>query len=311
MEFNPKVSIIIPVYNGENYMKEAIDSALNQTYKNIEIIVVNDGSTDQTEKICFLYGDKIRYFKKDNGGQSSALNYGIQQMKSDYFSWLSHDDVYLPVKIQTQIDYLENSADKDIILFSDFESINKNSEVIEQHRYPQSMLANIRYQFLAAKPVIHGCSALIPKSCFDKVGLFELDKPCTSDVRLFYRMSEKYRFVHIPEILIQGRVHFGQMSYKKAKELNDESNDFLIYCFERIKPEESMQASGIFPFKMLIRKLCIEYTKGGYYKAYRFIFKALKSNGASFSERFFLDLKCRGLFVKKYLKLKIKSIIKL
>jgi len=64
---NPLVSIIIPVYNGENYVKDAIDSALTQTYKNIEIIVVNDGSTDKTEQILHLYGTKIRYFNKTNG----------------------------------------------------------------------------------------------------------------------------------------------------------------------------------------------------------------------------------------------------
>ena len=90
----PLVSIIIPVYNGEKYMREAIDSALNQTYKNIEVIVVNDGSKDNTDEIALSYGDKIRYFKKENGGVSTALNLGIKEMKGEYFCWLSHDDVY-------------------------------------------------------------------------------------------------------------------------------------------------------------------------------------------------------------------------
>ena len=101
MEQLPLVSIIIPVYNGADYVAEAIDSALNQTYKNIEIIVVNDGSNDngKTEKIVLSYGEKIRYFSKENGGVSSALNIGIANMKGEYFSWLSHDDMYLPSKI--------------------------------------------------------------------------------------------------------------------------------------------------------------------------------------------------------------------
>ena len=94
-EYDPKVSIIIPVYNGANYVSEAIDSALAQTYKNIEIIVVNDGSSDDgaTEKIAKSYGDRIRYFAKENGGVSSALNFGIRQMTGEWFSWLSHDDL--------------------------------------------------------------------------------------------------------------------------------------------------------------------------------------------------------------------------
>lgn len=71
-EFKPLVSIVIPVYNGSNYLQEALDSAVAQTYKNLEIIVVNDGSTDDTENIALSYGDKIRYFYKENGGTSTA-----------------------------------------------------------------------------------------------------------------------------------------------------------------------------------------------------------------------------------------------
>ena len=99
---NPLVSIIIPVYNGSNYLKKAIDSALSQTYKNIEIIVVNDGSKDDgaTEQVALSYGDKINYYLKENGGVSSALNFGISKMKGDYFSWLSHDDEYTQTKIE-------------------------------------------------------------------------------------------------------------------------------------------------------------------------------------------------------------------
>ena len=76
-----KVSIIIPVYNGSNYVKEAIDSALAQTYKNKEIIVVNDGSTDEgaTRDIVKSYGDKVTYYEKENGGVSTALNLGIEK----------------------------------------------------------------------------------------------------------------------------------------------------------------------------------------------------------------------------------------
>lgn len=82
----PLVSIIIPVYNGENYVCDAIDSCLLQKYKNIEIIVVNDGSVDSTEKICKSYKDKIKYFFKKNGGVASALNLGIEKSSGDYIS---------------------------------------------------------------------------------------------------------------------------------------------------------------------------------------------------------------------------------
>ena len=103
--FQPKVSIIIPVYNGAEFMREAIDSALAQTYPHIEVIVVNDGSRDDgaTREIALSYGDRIRYFEKENGGVSSALNLGIRNMTGDYFSWLSHDDAYLPDNVQASV----------------------------------------------------------------------------------------------------------------------------------------------------------------------------------------------------------------
>jgi glycosyltransferase involved in cell wall biosynthesis len=121
--FNPKVSIVIPVYNnGSNYLREAIDSALFQTYKNIEVIVVNGGSTDggKTDRICKSYGNKIRYYVKENGGIATALNMGIEKMKGEYFSWLSHDDVYYPEKVQKQIEVLSGFEDKETVIYSDF-----------------------------------------------------------------------------------------------------------------------------------------------------------------------------------------------
>ena len=91
----PRVSVIIPFYAGVNWLKEAVDSVLSQTFKDYEIIVVNDGSNDDgaTRKIAKSYGNKIKYFEKENGGVSSALNCGIKNMNGDYFAWLSHDDL--------------------------------------------------------------------------------------------------------------------------------------------------------------------------------------------------------------------------
>ncbi|MDO5394131.1 MAG: glycosyltransferase family A protein, partial [Mycoplasmatota bacterium] len=108
-----KVTLVIPVYNGSNYLKDAIDSALAQTYKNLEILVVNDGSNDEgkTRDIALSYGDKIKYYEKENGGVSTALNLAIKEMTGDYLSWLSHDDMYYPNKIERQIEELEKYSD--------------------------------------------------------------------------------------------------------------------------------------------------------------------------------------------------------
>ena len=117
MSFNPSVTILIPVYNGSNFIKQAIESAINQTYTNIEIIVIDDGSTDKgkTEKAVKSFGKKVKYIKKENGGVASALNRGIKEATGEYISWLSHDDIYLPNKIEKEIEVLNNLADKNTI----------------------------------------------------------------------------------------------------------------------------------------------------------------------------------------------------
>jgi hypothetical protein len=102
---NPKVSIVIPVYHGSDYLRTAVDSALGQTYSKIEVIVVNDGSTDDgaTRAVCLSYDDRIKYYEKTNGHVASALNFGIRHMSGEYFSWLSHDVYYQPERIALQV----------------------------------------------------------------------------------------------------------------------------------------------------------------------------------------------------------------
>ena len=105
MKYEPKVSIIIPVYNGSNFLAEAVDAALAQTYKNCEILVVNDGSTDDgaSEKIALSYGDKVRYYLKENGGVSSVLNFAFEKMTGEWFSWLLMMIYIIPKKLKSRL----------------------------------------------------------------------------------------------------------------------------------------------------------------------------------------------------------------
>jgi len=112
----PLVSIIMPVYNGEKYIKEAIDSVINQTYKNWELIIVNDGSKDNTEKIIKSYYDKrIKYFCQENRGVSAARNKALELAKGKYVTFLDSDDYLPPNSIKARVEYLEKNPDIDIV----------------------------------------------------------------------------------------------------------------------------------------------------------------------------------------------------
>ena len=216
--FNPKVSIVIPVYNGSNYLKEAIDSALAQTYKNIEVIVINDGSNDggETDKICKSYGNRIRYFKKENGGVASALNMGIEKMEGEYFSWLSHDDVYLPRKIETQIKFLASNQlqGEKVILFANYELIDKDSILMQRVELDHSMLEE-KPEYALLRGCINGITLLIPVTAFKECGLFNTSLKYTQDYDLWRRMSNLYKFLHMENILTQTRIHALQDSNKQ------------------------------------------------------------------------------------------------
>ncbi len=227
--YAPKVSIIIPAYNASNYLAEAIDSALAQTYSNFEIIVVNDGSNDDgaTERVALSYGGKIRYFSKENGGSSSALNMGIANMTGEWFSWLSHDDLYLPQKLEKQMAYIEALLTKEIniskhIFFSASELIDAEGKIIRTSNTKKScMLAEKINSFphngyLIAEPTeynFHGCSCLVHKKAFEDIGVFDEKLRLLNDVDLWYRLySADYKVHLIPEMLVRGRVHSAQVS---------------------------------------------------------------------------------------------------
>ena len=238
MKQRPLVSIIIPVYNGANYLSKAIDSALQQTYTHCEIIVVNDGSKDegQTEKIALAYGDRIKYYFKENGGISSALNYGIEHMNGDYFSWLSHDDVYNKEKISKQIDQAKLlGLPPDTIFMCGSGLIDANGDTIFHPEKKISGLITGRQMFniVCNGFPINGLTLLIPKIVIDKYGGFENYRYCqdaecwfrymlngvsfycdTSDKLVYYRIHSEQTTNKIPEQYFVDRADIDRILYK-------------------------------------------------------------------------------------------------
>ncbi len=241
----PLVSIIIPVYNGEDYIDLAIESALRQTYKNIEIIVVNDGSKDNTEKICKKYGNLIKYFKKENGGVSTALNLGVENMNGSYFSWLSHDDIYLPNKIETEINYLKNNnlLYSNTILYSNYGFIDENSNFnMVIRKFNKLINQNSAYAIYMAS--INGLTLLIPKQAFIDTGLFDEKLRCVQDYQLWFDMYKKgYKYIHIPDVLTFTRRHSKSVTNTSPKVIT-EGNNFWLNVIKYFNDKQKIQLEG-------------------------------------------------------------------
>lgn len=242
----PLVSIVIPVYNGSNFMRDAIDSALAQTYENVEVIVVNDGSTDggKTDKIARSYGDKIRYIKKPNGGVSTAINCGVENMRGEWFSWLSHDDMYFPDKIKAEIDYLKKHdlLNKKVIAYSDYLVVNKRgksiSEVLINHK-----IAKEKPMYAFMRGAVNGNAMLIPKKAWDTYGGLDTKLICTQDYEKWFEMTKTYKFVHVPKTLIKSRYHAGQVTNTNPL-VRTEGNEFWIRVVKSCNEKERIKLNG-------------------------------------------------------------------
>lgn len=245
MNFLPKVSIVIPVYNGSDYLSEAIDSALSQTYPEIEIVVVNDGSNDggKTERVALAYGDKVRYFAKQNGGVASALNFAIGKMTGDYFSWLSHDDLYYRDKIEAQVRLLADHANEKLIVYGDFSVFSDNADNAKAVHLSPLSRESFRY-FLTIDNSLHGCTLLIPKSAFVECGLFREELRTTQDYELWFRLCGKYQFVHMPKLLVKARQHAAQGSITMKATALAEANSLLSHFMSNLTETEIVAASG-------------------------------------------------------------------
>ncbi|MDD4196401.1 MAG: glycosyltransferase [Syntrophorhabdaceae bacterium] len=249
MNFSPKVSIVIPVYNGSNYMGEAIDSALAQTYGNIEVLVINDGSNDNgsTRQIALSYGDNIRYFEKKNGGVASALNLGLKEARGDYLCWLSHDDVYLPEKVAKEMAKLLSLPDKNAVVFCRHSVMDaKGKYLFDAPKPPAFSPGQGAYQ-LILRPWLHCCTILALKDLYIESGCFREDLPTTQDYDLLVKMGLKHPFIEIPEILLKARSHSEQGCLTPAH--LEEVERFLIEHIPLLS-EDYMQANFTSPESM-------------------------------------------------------------
>lgn len=284
MQYQPKVTIIIPLYNGSNFVAEAIDAALAQTYPNCEVLVINDGSKDDGagEKIALSYGNKIRYYHKENGGVSSALNFAFEKMTGEWFSWLSHDDLYYPEKVEKQIAFLNEllaeNPDLDITKITvrcATESIDKDRNVIKRPSYRNvprheapidTILNNV------ANYRLSGCSFLLPATCIADVGGFNEEIRTVSDVEYWYRLLfAGYEFYCLSDdVLVQNRSHGKQVGKTRVSLFDRELNDLFVWiadtmnqheCYNTVKTNEKLY------FSLVRRRLAAaKYVKTTYLK---------------------------------------------
>lgn len=211
-EKKPKVSVIIPTYNRAYLIDKAINSVLSQTYRDYEIIIVDDGSTDNTREVVKGFVDsRINYiFHANNLGVSAARNTGIKASRGEYIALLDSDDEWLPEKLEKQVVILKNESPEVGVVCSWQFNINENGEYIGSSYLPKKG-GNIYENLLYTDP-ISVPTLLIRKECFEKVGLFDDLLNGQEDWDMWIRISKYFKFVLIKIPLVKRRLHHNQIS---------------------------------------------------------------------------------------------------
>lgn len=234
MSTDPKVSIVIPVYNGSNFLREAIESALGQNYPHVEVIVVNDGSTDGglTEAIAKSYGKRIRYLYKTNGGVSSALNLGIREMTGDWFAWLSHDDLFEHTRIEEDMRLVQKKPEARVV-FCKKALIDEGGRVLKTYEYPPKDVHKILDVFDFDRG-INLCTMTIHRSCIAKVGFFNVANKTAQDVEMMLRLAAHFSFYQNPNALTFIREHAQRDTHTRSEQ---HRRDLLLlseYCHQEL-----------------------------------------------------------------------------
>jgi len=209
----PLVSVIIAVFNGEQYLREAIESVLSQSYRSIDIVVVDDGSTDNSARVAKSFTPQVRYVYQENSGLSAALNRGIEVSRGSFLAFLDSDDLWEKDKLTHQMSVFEDNPDLDIV----FGQVKQffSPELDENHRKRLHIPAEVM-------PGISKCSMLIKRDSFSRVGAFERKWKVGDFIDWYLRAIEKgLKSVVLDEIVSHRRIHGNNMGIRERKSQTD------------------------------------------------------------------------------------------
>lgn len=255
---NPKVSVLMPVYNCELYIQEAVDSILNQTFKDFEFIIIDDCSTDNTVSIINSFKDsRINLIiKPQNTGYTNSLNYGLSIAKGKYIARMDGDDISLPERFAKQIYFLDNNLDY-VLCGTALKVINQEKII----QYPENHI-DIKTEFLNQNCIVHP-SVMLRKRALDLHNFsYNILKEPAEDYDLWARLSKVSKLYNLPEVLIHYRIHEQQISKTKSNIQIKSSNEtkFMVWNFleiddnfkdflQKIIANENLNFEEIYNFK--------------------------------------------------------------
>jgi len=245
MTLLPYVSIVVPAYNQENYLDETIQSILHQDYKLIELIVLDDGSQDNTKKILQKYDHQFYYASHTNMGQANTLNKGWYKARGEILSYLSADDLLMPNSVSTAVQYLNEYPDI-VLTYCDFNLIDPNSKIIRKVSAP-----NFDYLEMVKRLICQpGPGVFFRKRAFNRTGGWNPEFRQMPDYDYWLRLGLNGPFKRIPQILASFRIHEKSMTFSKGDRTMASEPVRIIEKYYRSQNNLPKQVVEVFPEAM-------------------------------------------------------------
>jgi len=276
MKSNPRVSILTPCYNSRKFIRETIDSALNQTYQNIELLLVDDGPPDPIKDIVDSYqSSKIRYFHTENQGPAKARNFAAQHSTGDYVAFLNHDDIWVPTKLEDQLAAL--AAHQAVWIASGMQKVNLITNEVLWDDNGTDYSKNVFYDILEKKYLWSFSSVMIEKQVFFDVGMFSGDIWFMDDRDLYLRIAKEHPIVYLSKVHVYDRAHASNITSNVSMERLFEIHNTVLTNAKKLDPdlpEEVIENSK----QMIYRTACVEYLRANDVENMRKMLKRLKFN---------------------------------
>ncbi|NVN92407.1 MAG: glycosyltransferase [Desulfuromonadales bacterium] len=204
----PIASVVIPTYNGSKFLTQTIESVLNQSYKDFEIIVVDDGSTEDIEQLLKPYGEYLRYLRIENSGPAAARNTGIRLSNGEFVALLDHDDIWAPENLRVKVELLHKNPECAMV-YSYPTLIDAIGNVIPQESPSAFPSGSVFEDFLISNRIITFSCTLIRKSIFDSVGLLDdrREITCCDDYDMWLRIADVSTIVFSTDQSVCYRIH--------------------------------------------------------------------------------------------------------
>lgn len=256
---NPLVSVVIPNYNHARFLGDAIRSVLNQDYRGFEIVVVDDGSTDDSREVAAGFGDRIRYIHQTNAGLSAARNTGIRAAQGSLIGVLDADDMYEPMFLDTLVNALKSDPDADGV-YCGYQFVDETNDLLPQvENRPVS--SDKLYEALLDGNFLVPESMFLRRTVYDEVGLFDEALRACEDWDVWLRVTKKYRIIHAPRILTRHRILAGSMSTDPLRMLTNR----LAVLKKHVGGEPLVEGSSILhrAYGRAYLGSCVEYLQYG------------------------------------------------